>query len=198
MHLQGSASCAWLHNHGFGTPARGPRELRPVRSVRWVVRAKKSFYDDRTQALSFKVRRRLERLLPLTPSDEPARLKSAASVDVVDDSLPSSVESQGLSSSSEIRKRKQDNGAVAVAEIDKHHHHHEHREGQLAAFFNQSLARLGIDLSDRAKGLLCLNLLVLLYATNWVSLHLLSLPVQVFLPFEQAHACDLFRHFTTG
>ncbi|GAB4815296.1 hypothetical protein N2152v2_002342 [Parachlorella kessleri] len=54
--------------------------------------------------------------------------------------------------------------AAVLAKPDEHHH----QEGVLTEIFNKALGKIGIQLSDRARGLICLNLLVLLFASNWV------------------------------
>ena len=50
--------------------------------------------------------------------------------------------------------------AVAAAPAEVPHsqqHHHHHHEGPLTTLLNQALGKLGIHVSDRARGLICLN-----------------------------------------
>lgn len=50
--------------------------------------------------------------------------------------------------------------ALEPPAAQQQHHHHE--KGVLTRLFDQTMERLGIRMSDRAKGLFCLNVLVLL------------------------------------
>jgi hypothetical protein len=116
-----------------------------------------------SESRSSEVSRQLEGLLPLRPGEHLAKLENSSAASPVD----------LLVAPDRLDHLQPVVAAVPAASLldsgDKEDHHEQQHGGEMAQLVRGSLAKLGISLSDRAVGLVCMNMAVLFYSTNWVS-----------------------------